>query len=1061
MIARLIRWSIENRFLVLLASVVVTAWGVWSLMRTPVDAIPDLSDVQVIIRTTFPGQAPQIVENQVTYPLTTTMLSVPGAKAVRGYSLFGDSFVYILFEDGTDPYWARSRVLEYLNQVQGRLPAGARASLGPDATGVGWVYEYALVDRTGTTDLSQLRALQDWFLKYELKTVPNVSEVASVGGMVRQYQIVLDPDRLRAYNIPHGKVIEAVQKANQETGGSVVELGEAEYMVRVSGYIKSLDDFRKIPLTVNDAGVPVRLGDVARVQIGPEIRRGIAELDGEGEVTGGIIVMRSGKNALETIDAVKAKLETLKPGLPPGVEIVPTYDRSQLIRRAIDNLKDKLVEEFIVVALVCLVFLFHLRSAFVAIVSLPLGVLMAFIVMHHQGVNANIMSLGGIAIAIGAMVDAAVVMIENAHKHIEAWHQAHPDQKLAGAEQWRVVGDAATQVGPALFFSLLIITLSFIPVFALEAQEGRLFSPLAFTKTYAMAVSAGLAVTLIPVLMGYLIRGRIPNERANPLNRALIALYRPVVTAVLRYPVATLVAAVVLAAFTVIPATRIGGEFMPPLDEGDLLYMPSALPGISAGKVSELLQQTDRMIMTVPEVARVFAKAGRAETATDPAPLEMFETTIQFKPRGEWRAGMTPEKLVDELDRTVRVPGLANIWVPPIRNRIDMLATGIKSPVGIKVSGTNLDQIDRIAAEVERAVAKVTGVTSAFAERLTGGRYIDVQIDRVAAARYGLNIADIQGVVSAAIGGDNIGETIEGLQRFPINVRYPREIRDSLENIRNLPFVTERGAQIRLGDVATMKITDGPPMLKSENARLSGWVYVDIRGRDLQSVVRDAQRAVAQDVKLPAGYSIAWSGQFEYLERATKRLAVVVPFTLMIIFVLLYLTFRRLGDALMIMVTVPFALIGGLWLMWLLDYHMSVASAVGFLALAGVAAEFGVIMLLYLRHALDARRAAGGVMDDGTVRTAIVEGAVLRVRPKAMTVAVILAGLLPIMWGDGTGSEVMRRIAAPMVGGMITAPILSMIVIPAAYLLMQRTRRRRRDAFDQSAASYQISIKGV
>jgi Cu(I)/Ag(I) efflux system membrane protein CusA/SilA len=1060
MIARLIRWSIENRFLVLLASVMVTAWGVWSLMRTPVDAIPDLSDVQVIIRTTFPGQAPQIVENQVTYPLTTTMLSVPGAKAVRGYSLFGDSFVYILFEDGTDPYWARSRVLEYLNQVQGRLPAGARASLGPDATGVGWVYEYALVDRTGKNDLSQLRALQDWFLKYELKAVPNVSEVASVGGMVRQYQIVLDPDRLRAYNIPHGKVIEAVQKANQETGGSVLELGEAEYMVRASGYIKSLDDFRKIPLTVSDAGVPVRLGDVARVQIGPEIRRGIAELDGQGEVAGGIIVMRSGKNALETIDAVKAKLETLKAGLPAGVEIVTTYDRSELIKRAIDNLRDKLIEEFIVVALVCLVFLFHLRSAFVAIVSLPLGVLMAFIVMHYQGVNANIMSLGGIAIAIGAMVDAAVVMIENAHKHIEVWHDAHPGEKLAGAEQWRVVGDAAAQVGPALFFSLLIITLSFVPVFTLEAQEGRLFSPLAYTKTYAMAVSAGLAVTLIPVLMGYLIRGRIPGERSNPLNRALIALYRPVVTTVLRYPIFTLLAAVVLAAFTVIPATRLGGEFMPPLDEGDLLYMPSALPGISAGKVSELLQQTDRLIMTVPEVMRVFAKAGRAETATDPAPLEMFETTIQFKPRDQWRAGMTPDKLVEELDRAVRVPGLANIWVPPIRNRIDMLATGIKSPVGIKVSGTNLDEIDRIATEVERAVAKVPGVTSAFAERLTGGRYIDVQIDRVAAARYGLNIADVQRVVSAAIGGDNIGETIEGLQRFPINVRYPREIRDSLENIRNLPFVTERGAQIRLGDVATINVADGPPMLKSENARLSGWVYVDIRGRDLQSVVRDAQRAVAHDVKLAPGYSIAWSGQFEYLERASKRLAVVVPFTLMIIFVLLYLTFRRFGEALLIMVTVPFALVGGLWLMWLLDYHMSVASAVGFLALAGVAAEFGVIMLLYLRQALDGRREAGAVMDATTVRDAIVEGAVLRVRPKAMTVAVILAGLLPIMWGDGTGSEVMRRIAAPMVGGMVTAPILSMIVIPAAYLLMQRAGRRR-EASDKSAIPYRISSEGV
>src|SRR5438876_1663309 len=831
MIARLIRWSIANRFLVLLATLMVTAWGVWSRLRTPLDAIPDLSDVQVIIRTTFPGQAPQIVENQITYPLTTTMLSVPGAKVVRGYSMFGDSFVYILFEDGTDPYWARSRVLEYLNQVQSRLPAQAKASLGPDATGVGWVFEYALIDRTGKMDLSQLRALQDWFLKYELKTVPNVSEVASVGGMVRQYQIVLDPDRLRAYNIPHGKVIDAVQKANQETGGSVLELGEAEYMVRASGYLQSLDDFRQIPLMTTDAGVAVRLGDVARVQIGPEMRRGSAELNGEGEVAGGIIVMRSGKNALETIGAVKAKLEALKSSLPPGVEIVPTYDRSSLIKRAVDNLQEKLIEEFIVVALVCLVFLFHLRSAFVAIVSLPLGVLMAFIVMYYQGVNANIMSLGGIAIAIGAMVDAAVVMIENAHKHIEAWHHAHPDQKLEGDTQWRVVGDAAAQVGPALFFSLLIITLSFVPVFTLEAQEGRLFSPLAYTKTYAMAVAAGLAVTLIPVLMGYLIRGRIPAERKNPLSRFLIAIYQPILRAVLRVPLLALIAALVIAVATLWPASQIGGEFMPPLDEGDLLYMPSALPGISAGKVSELLQQTDRLIKTVPEVASVFAKAGRAETATDPAPLEMFETTIQFKPREEWRAGMTPDKLVEELDRTGKVPGLSNIWVPPIRNRIDMLATGIKSPVGVKVAGTKLEEVDRIAAEVERVVKQVPGVTSAVAERLTGGRYVDVEVDRAAAARFGLSVADVQSVVSGAVGGETIGQTVEGLARYPVSVRYPREIRDSLEGLRSLPILTPSGQQITLGAVAGVRIADGPPMLKTENGRPSTWVYGDVDGR--------------------------------------------------------------------------------------------------------------------------------------------------------------------------------------------------------------------------------------
>jgi len=1044
MIAALIRWSIASRFLVLLATLMLSAWGVWSLYRTPLDAIPDLSDVQVIIRTTYPGQAPQIVENQVTYPLTTTMLSVPGAKTVRGYSFFGDSFVYILFEDGTDPYWARSRVLEYLNQVQARLPAQAKTALGPDATGVGWVYEYALIDRSGKLDLSQLRTLQDWFLKYELKTVANVSEVASVGGMVRQYQIVLEPAKLRAYGITHAKVIEAVQKANQETGGSVLELGEAEYMVRASGYLQSLDDFRKIPLTASAAGVPVRLGDVARVQVGPEMRRGLAELDGEGEVAGGIIVMRSGKNALETIEAVKAKLDTLKAGLPSGVEIVPTYDRSNLIKRAISNLGEKLIEEFIIVTVVCALFLFHLRSALVAIVTLPIGILAAFIVMHYQGVNANIMSLGGIAIAIGAMVDAAVVMIENAHKHIERWRHAHYGAELKGDEQWRVIAESATEVGPALFFSLLIITLSFIPVFTLEAQEGRLFSPLAFTKTYAMAASAALAVTLIPVLMGYLIRGRIPVEQANPLNRWLIALYRPLLDRVLDFPKTTLAIGLLLAAATIFPALQLGGEFMPPLDEGDLLYMPSALPGISIGKVAEVLQQTDRLIKTVPEVARVFGKAGRAETATDPAPLEMIETTIQFRPRSEWRAGMTPDKLVEELDRVVKVPGISNIWVPPIRNRIDMLATGIKSPVGVKVAGANLAEIDRITGEIERVVKAVPGVTSALAERLTGGRYIDVKIDRDAAARYGLNIADVQSIVSSAIGGDNIGETVEGLQRFPINVRYPRESRDSVEKIRDLPVLTERGAQIRLADVAAITVMDGPPMLRSENARLSGWVYVDIRGRDLKSAVTDMQRAVAKAVIIGPGYSVSWSGQFEYLERATAKLKVVVPATLVIIFVLLYLTFGRVDEALLIMASLPFALIGGCWLLFLLGHNLSVASAVGFIALAGVSAEFGVIMLLYLKHAWDARRAEGAAPTLARLEDAIREGAVLRVRPKAMTVAVIIAGLLPIMFGSGTGSEIMQRIAAPMVGGMLTAPLLSMFVIPAAYLLMRRPRATTR-----------------
>ena len=1043
MIARLIRWSITNRFLVLLATLMLSAWGVYSVARTPLDALPDLSDVQVIIRTTYPGQAPRIVENQVTYTLTTTMLSVPGAKTVRGYSFFGDSYVYVLFEDGTDLYWARSRVLEYLNQVQSRLPASAKASLGPDATGVGWIYQYALVDRGGTQDAGQLRALQDWFLKYELKTVPNVAEVASVGGMVRQYQVVLDPDKLATYGIAHTQVVEAIQKANQEAGGSVLELGEAEYMVRASGYLQSLDDFRQVPLMTTDAGVSVRLGDVARIQMGPEMRRGIGELDGEGEAAGGVIVMRSGKNALETIAAVKAKLKTLQASLPKGVEIVPVYDRSTLIERAVENLSHKLLEEFAVVAVVCFVFLFHLRSALVAIISLPLGILAAFIVMHHQGVNANIMSLGGIAIAIGAMVDAAVVMIENAHKHLEHWEQAHPDQTLEGAERWKVIGDSAAEVGPALFFSLLIITLSFVPVFTLEAQEGRLFSPLAFTKTYAMAAAAGLSVTLIPVLMGYLIRGRIPSEQSNPLNRLLIAIYRPLLNAVLQGPKRTLAVATVLLLLSLWPLQHIGGEFMPKLDEGDLLYMPTALPGLSAGKAAELLQQTDRLIKTVPEVASVYGKAGRAETATDPAPMEMFETTIQFKPKDQWRPGMTQDRLVEELDRIVKVPGLANIWVPPIRNRIDMLATGIKSPVGVKVAGTDLATIDRLTGEIERALKDVPGVSSALAERLTGGRYVDVNIRRDAAARFGMNIADVQSVISSAVGGENIGETVEGLQRFPINLRYPRETRDSLEKLRTLPIVNERGQRLVLSDVADIRVTDGPPMLRSENARLSGWVYVDIRGRDLRSAVQDMQKAVAAKVKLPPGYSVSWSGQFEFLERATAKLKVVVPFTLLIIFVLLYLTFGAFDEALLIMATLPFALVGGIWLLYLLGYNLSVAGAVGFIALAGVSAEFGVIMLLYLKQAWGERIDKGQVSVDDLL-DAIRDGAVLRVRPKAMTVAVILAGLLPIMWGAGTGSEVMQRIAAPMVGGMITAPLLSMFVIPAAYLLIRRSKKARR-----------------
>ncbi|MBB4518592.1 efflux RND transporter permease subunit [Paraburkholderia fungorum] len=1043
MIARLIRWSIHNRFLVLLATVLVTAWGVYSLKETPLDALPDLSDTQVIIKASYPGKAPQVIEDQVTYPLATTLLGVPGAKTIRAYSSFGDAFVYVLFDDKTDQYWARSRVLEYLNQVQSRLPQGATVSLGPDATGVGWVYEYALVDRSGQHDLGQLRALNDWFLKFELKSVPDVSEVASIGGMVRQYQVVLDPDKLRAYGITQAMVADSLGKANQEAGGSVVELAESEYMVRSSGYLRSLDDFRNIVLRTNDAGTPVLLGDVARIQIGPEMRRGIAELNGEGEVAGGVIVMRSGKNALTTIDAVKAKLADLKRSLPPGVEVVTTYDRSQLIERAVDNLKDKLVEEFIIVGLVCAAFLFHLRSAFVAILSLPLGVLAAFIVMRYQGVNANLMSLGGIAIAIGAMIDAAIVMIENAHKHLEAYDHEYPGVPMSAAHRWELIATSAAEVGPALFFSLLIITLSFIPVFSLEGQEGKLFSPLAFTKTYTIAAAAGLSVTLVPVLMGYLIRGRIPHENANPINRVLIRLYRPLLEATLKRPWFAIGLAAVALVLTIVPVSRLGGEFMPPLDEGDLLYMPTALPGISAQKASELLQQTDRLIKTVPEVATVFGKSGRADTATDPAPLEMFETTIHFKPRSQWRPGMTPDKLVDELDRTVKVPGLSNVWVPPIRNRLDMLSTGIKTPIGVKISGPDLTQIDRIATQVEAAVKRVPGVTSALAERLNGGRYIDVDIDRLAAARYGLSVADVQSVVSLAIGGENVGEVIAGRERFPINIRYPREIRDSLDLLRQLPVVTERGAQIRLGDVAHITIADGPPMIRSENARLSGYVYIDIRNTDLQSAVQAMQKAVVQQVRLPPGYSIAWSGQFEYLKRAAAKLRTVIPVTLVVIFVLLFLTFNSTADALLLMSTVPFALVGGFWLIWVLGHSVSVATSVGFIALAGVAAEFGVVMLLYLKGALNRRLEAGEPLTEALLFDAIREGAVLRVRPKAMTVAVVLAGLIPIMVGHGAGSEVMQRIAAPMVGGMVTAPLLSMFVIPSAWFLLQRRRVRK------------------
>ena len=1037
MIAAIIRWAVDNRLLVLLATLFGLAWGIWSMQRMPIDALPDLSDTQVIIRTSWPGQAPQIVENQITYPLATTMMAVPGASTVRGFSFFGDSFLYVLFEDGTDLYWARSRVLEYLNQVQGRLPEGIAPALGPDATGVGWIYQYALVDRSGRHDLAELRSLQDWFLKFELQALAEVAEVATVGGMVKQYQVILDPVRMATLGVTQQQVQAAIGRANQETGGSVLELAEAEYMVRASGYLQTLEDFRQIPLRLDNARVPVLLGDVARIQLGPEMRRGIAELDGQGEVVGGVVVLRSGGNARAAIDRVRQRLAELGASLPEGVEIVTTYDRAELIDSAIANLSRKLIEEFLVVALVCAAFLWHLRSSLVAIISLPLGVLLAFIIMQAQGINANIMSLGGIAIAVGAMVDAAVVMIENAHKKLEAWQQAHGGREPDQGEHRRLILEATTEVGPALFFSLLIITLSFIPVFTLQAQEGRLFSPLAWTKTWAMAAAAGLSITLIPVLMLYAVRGRIRPEQHNPLNRGLIWLYRPWLQAVLRWPKTTLLVALLVFLTSLWPLSRLGGEFLPPLDEGDLLYMPTALPGLSAQRAAELLQQTDRMIMTVPEVKRVFGKAGRADTATDPAPLEMFETTIRLKPRAEWRAGMTTEKLIEELDRAVQVPGLANLWIPPIRNRIDMLATGVKSPIGIKLAGSDLARIDVLTREIEQVARTVPGVTSAIAERLTGGRYLDVEIDRFAAARYGLNIADVQDLVAGAVGGMNIGETVEGLARYPISLRYGRDWRDSPQALQQLPILTPDGAQITLGSVARIGISEGPPMLRSENARPSGWVYLDARGRDMGSLVRDLRQRIAAEVTLDPGMSLSYSGQFEFMQRANQRLMLVVPATLMIIFVLLYLTFTRVDEALLIMVTMPFALTGGLWFMYLLGYNLSVASAVGFIALAGVAAEFGVIMLLYLRNAWQ-QRLAQGQQAETVLLEAIHEGALQRVRPKAMTVLVLVIGLLPILLGSGTGSEIMSRIAAPMIGGMVTAPLLSMLVLPPAWWLLRR-----------------------
>ena len=1038
MIASIIRWSAANRFLVLLGALFLAASGIYAVTRTPLDAIPDLSDVQVVIRTSYPGQSPDIVESQVTYPLATTMRSAPQVKAVRAVSLFGDSYVTVLFEDGTDLYWARSRTLEYLSQASGRLPQGVTPTLGPDATGVGWAYQYALVDRSGRHDLGQLRALQDWILRFQLKEIDGVAEVASIGGMVRSYQVQLDPQRLQLYRVSVPQVIEAIRNANQAAGGSAIERGGAEYMIRVGGYLQNLEEFRSIPLSVSGGGTPVTVGDVARVQMAPDFRRGIAELNGQGEVVGGVIVVRQGADTLSVINAVKARLAELRASLPAGVEVVPVYDRSNLIERAVSNLWEKLGEEFLVVALVVALFLLHVRSSLVAIITLPLGVLAAFIVMRLQGVNANIMSLGGIAIAIGAMVDAAIVMVENAHKKLE--HAADEEGELSSQRRRQLITEAAVEVGPALFFSLLIITLSFLPIFTLEAQEGRLFRPLALTKTYAMAAAAGLSVTIVPVLMVMFIKGRIRRERENPVNRALIGAYRPTLQWVLRKPKLTLAIAAVAMVITIIPMTRLGAEFMPPMDEGDILYMPTALPGLSPADASRLLQVSDRLIRTVPEVQSVFGKAGRADTATDPAPLEMFETTIQLRPRSEWRPGMTTERIIEELDGRLRIPGLANVWVQPIRNRIDMLATGIKSPVGVKISGPDLATLQRLGEQVEQALRPVPGTVSAVSDRISGGRYIDIQVNRLAAARYGLSVADIQQTAAVAVGGTPVGEKIEGLARFPINVRFPRETRDSVEALGQLPIIAANGAVVPLSAVADIRVTGGPSMIKSENGRPSVSVYVDVRGRDLVGFVNEARQRVAQNVQLPPGYSISWSGQFEYAQRAGERLRWVVPATIAIIFLLLFLAFRRVRQPLIILLTLPFALVGGVWLVFLLGHDVSIATAVGFIALSGLAAEFGVVMLVYLDRAIEERVRKGRLSEDEHLDEALIDGAALRVRPKAMTVAVILAGLFPLLIGHGTGSEVMQRLAAPMIGGMITAPLLSLFVLPAIYKLLGRRR---------------------
>lgn len=1036
MLKYIIEASIRQRLMVLIIAMMITLWGVQELRKTPLDALPDLSDVQVIIKTTYPGQAPKLVEEQVTYPLSTAMLAVPGAKTVRGFSMFGDSYVYVIFDDGTDIYWARSRVLEYLSQIGSRLPAGVQPSLGPDASGVGWVFEYALVDRSGNLDLSQLKSLQDWYLKLELQSVAGVSEVATVGGMEQTYQVVLEPDKMAIYKLDIASIKNAIENSNSEAGGSVVEMAEAEYMVRAKGYRQTLEDFREIPLGITSpSGTSLTLKDVATIRKGPAARRGIAELDGEGEVVGGIIVMRYGENALSTIDAVKAKLEELSAGLPEGVEIVPTYDRSNLILKSVDNLFNKVVEEMLVFGLVCLLFLLHARSTLVAIVTLPLSILIAFIVMNKLGVNANIMSLGGIAIAIGAVVDGAIVMIENLHKHLEQFHSEHQREPNV-KEHWRIVTQASTEVGPALFFSLLIITLSFVPVFALEAQEGRLFAPLAYTKSFAMAASAILAITLVPVLMGYFIRGKIPSENKNPISRVLIALYKPALNLVLSFPKITIALALLALVSAWYPFTRMGSEFMPELEEGDLLYMPTALPGISASKAAEVLQQTDRLIKTVPEVARVFGKVGRAETATDPAPLTMLETTIMLKPHEEWREGMTLDGIINQLQQTVKVPGLTNAWVQPIKTRIDMLSTGIKTPVGIKITGADVNELQQLGTQIEAILSRMPHTKSAYAERTSGGRYIDITPKLDVAARYGMNLQDIQDVVRYAIGGMDIGQSVQGAERYPINLRYPRELRDNIEKLRELPVITKSGNYLPLRNLAEIEITEGAPMLASENGRLISWVFIEIEGTSIGEYITSAKQTLSAELNVPPRYSYSFAGQYEYMQRVDAKLKQVIPMALGVIFILLMLTFGSTMQASMIMLSLPFALVGSTWLLYLLDYNISVAVAVGMIALAGVAAEFGVIMLVYLNNAIKHRQDNNTYHSVEDLKEALIEGAVMRIRPKAMTVATIFFGLLPIMWGAGSGNDVMQKIAAPMVGGMVTAPILSLFVLPALYLLV-------------------------